>query len=53
METSPSQTIGPFWHLIEDESWHDLTRFGAEGARITLEGRIIDGGGTPVADAAV
>ena len=29
-----SQTIGPYWHLIEDETWADLTRFGATGERI-------------------
>ena len=42
-----SQTIGPFWHLIEDASWADLTRLGAEGARITLTGTIRDGDGAP------
>ena len=26
-----SQTIGPYWHLLEDPSWADLTRFGATG----------------------
>ena len=30
-----SQTIGPFWHLIEHPEWADLTRFGAAGARVT------------------
>ena len=29
-----SQTIGPYWHLIEDKSWADLTRFGA-GANVS------------------
>ena len=33
-----SQTIGPYWHLLEDPSWADLTRFGAQGERITLTG---------------
>jgi protocatechuate 3,4-dioxygenase alpha subunit len=47
------QTIGPYWHLIEHPEWADLTRFGAEGERITLEGRVLDGDGAPVADAAV
>jgi len=42
-----SQTIGPYWHLIEDASWADLTRFGAEGPRITLTGTIRDGDGAP------
>jgi protocatechuate 3,4-dioxygenase, alpha subunit len=29
-----SQTIGPFWHLIEHPEWADLTRFGAEGEHV-------------------
>lgn len=48
-----AQTIGPFWHLIEDRSFADLTRFGAAGEAITLIGRITDGEGAPVADACV
>ena len=48
-----SQTIGPFWHLIEHPEWSDLTRFGAAGARVTLTGTVIDGDGNPVTDAAV
>ena len=48
-----SQTIGPFWHLLEHPEWADLTRFGAAGARITLTGSVIDGDGNPVTDAAV
>lgn len=48
-----SQTIGPYWHLIEDKDWADLTRFGAEGEKITLTGRVLDGDGQPCADACV
>lgn len=48
-----SQTIGPFWHLIEHPEWADLTRFGAAGERITVHGWVIDGDGIPVTDAAV
>ena len=48
-----SQTIGPFWHLIEDPTWADLTRFGAEGERIVLTGTVFDGAGAPVTDAAI
>src|SRR5262244_4276320 len=48
-----SQTIGPFWHLIEHPEWADLTRFGAAGERVTLTGSVIDGDGDPVTDAAV
>jgi protocatechuate 3,4-dioxygenase alpha subunit len=48
-----SQTIGPYWHLIEDASWNDLTRFGATGDVIELTGTLTDGAGVLVSDAAV
>jgi protocatechuate 3,4-dioxygenase, alpha subunit len=48
-----NQTIGPYWHLLDDPCWADLTRFGAEGERITLVGRITDGEGALVTDACV
>ena len=48
-----SQTIGPFWHLIEHPEWADLTRFGAAGERVRISGTVIDGDGNPVTDAAV
>jgi protocatechuate 3,4-dioxygenase alpha subunit len=48
-----SQTIGPFWHLIEHPEWADLTRFGATGLQVTLTGSVLDGDGNPVTDAAV
>ena len=48
-----SQTIGPYWHLLEDPSWADLTRFGAQGEKITLTGAVLDGDGKPCADACV
>ena len=48
-----SQTIGPFWHLIERPEWADLTRFGAAGQKVTLTRTILDGDGNPVTDAAV
>jgi protocatechuate 3,4-dioxygenase alpha subunit len=47
------QTIGPYWHLIEDKDWADLTRFGAAGDRVTISGRVTDGEGAPVTDACV
>ena len=50
---TPSQTIGPYWHLLRDDAWADLTRFGATGEVITLTGRITDGGASPVTDACV
>jgi protocatechuate 3,4-dioxygenase alpha subunit len=53
MLTSTSQTIGPYWHLLLDESWTDLTRFGAAGDIITLSGHVYDGAGAPITDACV
>lgn len=53
LSATASQTIGPYWHLIEHAEWADLTRFGAAGDRIVLTGRITDGDGAPVADACV
>jgi protocatechuate 3,4-dioxygenase alpha subunit len=47
------QTIGPYWHLLDDPAWADLTRFGATGERIAVSGRITDGAGEAVADACV
>jgi len=51
--TTTSQTIGPYWHLLEDKSWADLTRFGAEGEVIELTGRVFDGKGDPLTDACI
>ncbi len=48
-----AQTIGPYWHLIEDKSFADLTRFGATGEVISLVGTITDGNGDLVTDACV
>ncbi len=48
-----SQTIGPYWHLIEDPSWADLTRFGVAGEKIELTGIVTDGDGAPFADVCI
>jgi protocatechuate 3,4-dioxygenase, alpha subunit len=48
-----SQTIGPFWHLLEEKDWADLTRFGVAGEKIRLTGCLTDGAGQPVTDACV
>jgi protocatechuate 3,4-dioxygenase alpha subunit len=49
---TPSQTVGPFFHLALDRpGWADLTAAGPRGERIVVEGRVIDGDGAPVADA--
>ena len=48
-----SQTIGPFWHLLDDPAWADLTRFGATGEKLILTGTVFDGDGKPCGDACV
>ena len=49
---TPSQTVGPFFHLALDRpDWADLTTGNPQGERIVVEGRITDGDGAPVADA--
>jgi protocatechuate 3,4-dioxygenase alpha subunit len=48
-----SQTVGPYWTLVEHPEMADLTRFGAKGERIVLTGRVIDGDGAPVSDGCV
>jgi protocatechuate 3,4-dioxygenase alpha subunit len=47
-----NQTIGPYWHLLEDKTWADLTRFGAEGEKIVLTGTLYDADG-PMADGCI
>jgi protocatechuate 3,4-dioxygenase alpha subunit len=51
--TTTSQTIGPYWHLLEEPAWSDLTRFGATGEVITITGRVFDGAGAPMTDACI
>jgi protocatechuate 3,4-dioxygenase alpha subunit len=48
-----AQTIGPYWHLIDDPTLADLTRFGAAGDKVVLTGRITDGTGALVADGCI
>lgn len=49
---TPSQTVGPFFHFaLHREEWSDLTRLGAQGERIVVEGRVLDGDGLPCGDA--
>lgn len=54
LRASTSQTIGPYlrigmeWMVIED-----LAPQGLQGERISIEGRLVDGDGKPVSDAAV
>ncbi len=49
---TPSQTVGPFFHLALDRpEWGDLAAEGAQGERIAVTGRMTDGDGAAVADA--
>ncbi len=59
LTATASQTIGPYWALIEHPEWADLLRADgpnagySAGDRITLTGRIFDGLGDIAADAVV
>ena len=49
---TPGQTVGPFFALgLDRPEWSDLTRHNPQGQRIVIEGRVVDGDGTPVPDA--
>ncbi len=55
---TPSQTIGPFFHLgMAHAEWADLTAghppSALGGEKIAIEGRVIDGDGAPVPDAII
>ena len=51
---TPSQTVGPFFHLGMDRpEWADLTAGNPNGERIAITGRIRDGDGAPVPDAVI
>ena len=50
--TTPSQTVGPFFHDALDRlGWADLTAAGASGDKIRVEGRVLDGDRAAVSDA--
>jgi protocatechuate 3,4-dioxygenase alpha subunit len=55
---TPSQTVGPFFHLgLDRPEWSDLTACNPGrdplGERIVIEGRVIDGDKAPVPDAII
>ncbi|QUH03020.1 protocatechuate 3,4-dioxygenase subunit alpha [Saccharopolyspora erythraea] len=53
LETTPSQTVGPFYALPDGLLWPDgpdLVPEGTAGA-VPLHGRVLDGNGDPVPDA--
>jgi protocatechuate 3,4-dioxygenase alpha subunit len=55
MRATPSQTIGPFFHLClaVDEGAGLVAGPGVEGQRVTLICRVLDGQGAPVDDALI
>jgi protocatechuate 3,4-dioxygenase alpha subunit len=51
---TPSQTVGPFFHLgMARPEWADLTAGNPRGERIAIEGKVLDGDGAPVPDAVI
>jgi len=51
---TPSQTVGPFFHLgLDRPAWSDLTADNPTGQRIAIEGRVLDGDAVPVPDALI
>jgi protocatechuate 3,4-dioxygenase, alpha subunit len=54
LRASTSQTIGPFLRIgLEWMQVEDLAPQGVAGERVAIEGRVLDGDGKPVNDAAV
>lgn len=48
------QTVGPFFHIgLERLFAQDISGEGAEGERMEVAGRVLDGDGLPIPDAAV
>jgi protocatechuate 3,4-dioxygenase, alpha subunit len=53
MTYTPSQTVGPFFHIGFDRLYvNDLTP-GVSGERITLSGKMVDGDSKPITDAVI
>ena len=50
---TPSQTVGPFFHVGLKWDGGEMVSFSGPGERITLTGRVYDGAGEPIADALV
>jgi protocatechuate 3,4-dioxygenase, alpha subunit len=52
MSFTPSQTVGPFFHIGFDRLYvNDLTTAHLDGERVTLSGKIFDGDSKPITDA--
>lgn len=51
---TPSQTFGPYFHIgLKHLFRSEVVGPNVPGERVTIEGRVLDGDGKPVADAAV
>jgi protocatechuate 3,4-dioxygenase, alpha subunit len=48
---TPSQTVGPFWHLLERPGGRGAGDGAASLPRVRVEGVVLDGDGAPVTDA--
>jgi protocatechuate 3,4-dioxygenase, alpha subunit len=55
MDPTPSQTVGPFFHvcLLREQTIGRLAGPGAEGEPVALICRVLDGDGAPVDDALI
>jgi protocatechuate 3,4-dioxygenase alpha subunit len=54
LHATPSQTGGPFFHIgLASLNTDTLTTPGVSGEGITIQGRVLDGDGTPVPDALI
>jgi protocatechuate 3,4-dioxygenase alpha subunit len=54
LPTTPSQTVGPFFHYaLPFPGGETLTNDATLGERIVIEGRLIDADGAPVTDAMI
>lgn len=53
MDPTPSQTIGPFFHICYGAKEGRLAGPDIEGERITIRCRVVDGCGEPVRDALI
>ena len=51
MDLTPSQTVGPFYHLgLIDARWAPAIEAATPGQRIRIQGCVLDGDGAPVID---
>jgi protocatechuate 3,4-dioxygenase, alpha subunit len=51
---TPSQTVGPFFHYaLPNEKFETLVTDKTKGERIRIEGRVVDGDGSPIPDALI